>query len=132
MEELIQRVAAAAGISSDKAQTAIGMIFAFLQKEGPTAEVNALMAELPGASEAAASASPTPSPGAGGLLGGLMGALGGTGGLMGLASKLMGLDLSMGQIPVIGKEVFAFAEEKVGKERIAQIVASVPGLSQFV
>jgi predicted lipid-binding transport protein (Tim44 family) len=130
MEELIQRVAAATGVAPDKVQTAIGMIFAFLQKEGPKAEVDKLLAELPGAPEAVAKAAANQSPG--GFLAGLMGAMGGGGGLMGLASQLMGQGLGMNEIQAIGKEVFAFAEEKVGKERLSQIVAAVPGLSQFV
>ncbi len=131
MEELIQRVAAATGVAPDKVQTAIGMIFAFLQKEGPKAEVDKLLAELPGAAEAVAEAATKQNSG-GGLLAGLMGAMGGGGGLMGLASQLMGQGLGMNEIQAIGKEVFAFAGEKVGKERLSQIVAAVPGLSQFV
>jgi ABC-type sugar transport system substrate-binding protein len=130
MEELIQRVAAATGVTPEQAQTAIAAIFAFLQKEGPRAEVDTLLAELPGAPEAAAKAAANQS--SGGLLAGLMGAMGGGGGLMGLATQLMGQGLSMNEIQGIGKEVFAFAGEKAGKERLSQIVAAVPGLSQFV
>jgi len=126
MEELIQRVAAAASITPEKAQTAIGMILAFLKKDGPAAEVDALLAGLPGAAEAAAAAAGNPS----GLLAGFAGAIGG--GLMGLAGRLTSLGLGFGEMQAIGNEVFAFAREKVGDERIGQIVAAVPGLSQFV
>ncbi len=128
MEELIQRVAAAASIPPEQAQTAIGLILAFLRKEGPAADVDALLADLPGGPEAVAAATQTSSEG---LLGSLMGAMGG-GGLMGLGAQLMGLGLGMGEMQVIGKEVFAFAREKVGDERIGQIVATIPGLSQFL
>jgi len=128
MEELIQRVTAAAGITPDKAETAIGMIFAFLKKDGPTAEVGALLAELPGAPEAAAKAEADGN--SGGLLAGLAGAIGG--GLMGLAGQLTALGLGMSEMQAVGKEVFAFAREKVGDERIGQIVGAIPGLSQFL
>ncbi len=128
MEELIQRVAAAAEITPDKAETAIGLILAFLKKDGPGAEVDALFAGLPGAQDAATAAAQG---GSEGLLGGLIGAMGG-GGLMGLGTQLMGLGLGMGEMQAVGKEVFAFAREKVGDERIGQIVATIPGLSQFL
>jgi len=131
MEELIQQVMAAAGITPEKAQTAIGMIFAFLQKEGPKAEVDALLAELPGADKAMADAAARQGL-AGGLLSGLMGAMGGGGGLMGLGSQLMGQGLGMNEIQATGKAVFAFAEERAGKERLSQIAAAIPGLSQFI
>jgi predicted lipid-binding transport protein (Tim44 family) len=130
MEELIQRVAAAAGIAPDKAQTAIGMILAFLKKDGPTEEMDVLLAELPGASEAAANAA-APS-GSGGFFGSLMGALGNSGGIMGLAGQLTGLGLSMDEIQATGKEVFVFAQEKLGREKVEQIAAAIPGLSQLL
>jgi hypothetical protein len=66
----------------------------------------------------------------GGLLSGLAGAIGG--GIMGLAAQLFSLGLGMSEMQTIGKEVFAFAREKVGEERLGQIVAAIPGLSQFL
>jgi hypothetical protein len=128
MEELIQRVAAAAGIEPGKAETAIGMIFAFLKKDGPAAEVEALLADLPGASEAVAKAEADSN--SNGLLAGLAGAIGG--GLMGLAGQLTALGLGMSEMQTVGKEVFAFAREKAGDERIGQIVGAIPGLNQFL
>ncbi len=128
MEELVQRVAAAAGITPDKAETAIGLIFAFLKKDGPAAEVDALLAELPGAPQAAAKAEADGAPG--GLLAGLAGAIGG--GLMGLAGQLTALGLGMSEMQAVGKEVFAFAREKAGEERVGQVVGAIPGLGQFI
>ncbi len=52
MEELITRVAAAAGLSEELARKAVGIILAFLQKEGPATEIGQLMAALPGAGQA--------------------------------------------------------------------------------
>jgi len=54
------------------------------------------------------------------------------GGLMGLATKLNGLGLDMGQIQKLGHEVFGYAEGVIGKEKVQQIAASIPGLSQFL
>ncbi len=127
MEELLQRVAASADIPIEKARAAVGMILAFLRKEGPTAEVDALLADIPGGLAAFGIETGAK---AGGLLGGLAGMIGG--GLMGLAAQLSSLGLSMSEMQTIGKEVLAFAREKVGDERLGQIVAAIPGLSQFL
>jgi len=38
----------------------------------------------------------------------------------------------MGEITSLAKETIAFAKEKAGDEVVDEVVASVPGLSQFV
>ncbi len=124
MEDLIARISAEAGIDPATAQKAVGMILAFLRKEGPRADVDALFAAIPGAAEAAGGGS------SGGAPGGLLGAIGG--GLMGLAGQLSGLGLGMGQMQTIGRQVFAYAREKAGDEAVGQVVAAVPGLGQFL
>lgn len=129
MEELIQRIAAAAGIDTGLAQKAAGIILGFLQKEGPAAEVGQLIAAFPGAAELLPEAG---APAGGGLLGGLMGMMGGGGGIMGLGSQLMGAGLSMGQIQSVSKEMFAVGREKAGEDTMSAIVGAIPGLSQFV
>ena len=65
------------------------------------------------------------------MMGGLMSKLGG-GGLMGLASQLTGIGLGPGEMTTVGREIFAFAREKAGDERVGKVAAAVPGLSQFV
>ncbi len=124
MEDLIARIAAETGIEPDIAKKAVGMILGFLQKEGPKAEIEALLATIPGAAQAAAEGA------SGGASGGLLGALGG--GLMGLASQLTGLGIGMGQMQTIGRQVLAYAREKAGDEAVGQVVAAIPGLSQFL
>jgi hypothetical protein len=42
MEELIARITSKVGIDAATAEKAVGMILAFLQKEGPAAEVQKL------------------------------------------------------------------------------------------
>ena len=129
MEELIGRVAAAADIPVEQAERAIALIFAFLRREAPT-EVDEMLREMPGATEAAERGE-ADKPTAGGMMGGLMSMMG-NGGLMGLASQLTGIGLGPGEMTTVGKEVFAFAREKAGDERVRKVAAAVPGLGQFV
>ena len=131
MEEIISRVAAAAGIDNDTAKNAVAEILAFVKKEAPEGPVGEMLAKIPGGEALAASVAGEG--GGGGLmgaLGGLMG--GGGGGLMALAGKLTGLGLGMGEMQSVGKEVFAYAREKAGEDVVGQIAGSIPGLSQFI
>ncbi len=131
MEELIARVASAANIAPDQAQRAIGLVFAFLKKEGPPADVTTMLEAVPGASEAAA-AGEANKPVAGGLMGGLMSMMGGGGGLMELAGQLKTIGLGTGEMATVGKELFAFAKEKAGDERVARVANAIPGLASFI
>jgi hypothetical protein len=38
----------------------------------------------------------------------------------------------MGQVQSVTKEIIAYTREKAGDEAIGEIVAAIPGLSQFV
>jgi hypothetical protein len=49
MEDLIARVAAAASVEPEIAKKSVETILAFLRKEGPQDEVDALFAAVPGA-----------------------------------------------------------------------------------
>jgi hypothetical protein len=127
MDELISRIMAASGLDETLARKAIGIILAFLQKEGPPAEIGQLMAALPGAQDLADAE--------GGAKGGLLGAIGGMmggGGVMALGGQLMGAGLSMGQIQSVSKEMFAVGREQAGEDTMGAIVGAIPGLGQFV
>ena len=126
MEELIARVTKATGLDAATAQKAIGIILAFLKKEGPPAEVNQLFAAMPGAEQVVAQSGDG---GPGSLVGGLMGM---GGGVMALGGELMGAGVSMGQMQPLGRELFAYGREKAGEDVMGPIVGSIPGLSQFV
>ncbi|HRJ70146.1 MAG TPA: DUF2267 domain-containing protein [Beijerinckiaceae bacterium] len=126
MEAFLQRIADAAGIDTETARKAVGIIFAFLKKEAP-AESEALLNATPGAAELAAEHGG----GGGGMMGGLMGMMPG-GGIMALGGQLMGAGLSMGQIQTVSKELFAIGRETAGEDAMGAIVGAVPGLSQFV
>jgi hypothetical protein len=128
MDELIARVSAAIGVDAQVAKTAVGEVLAFLHKELPEGPVSEFLDKVAGSREAVEEAAAAGGAGGGGgLLGGLLNS-----GLMGLATKLNGLGLDMGQIQKLGHEIFGYAETVVGKEKVQQIAASIPGLSQFL
>jgi hypothetical protein len=120
MDELVEQLAAKAGIDKAVAEKTIGIILGFLRKEGPPDQVQALIDKIPGA-ESAVEAS-----GKGGGLSGLMG-----GGLMALGSRLMGLGLGMGEIQNVARELFRFGRDRIGADRMSEIIAGTPGLKQF-
>jgi hypothetical protein len=119
MDELVARLVANIGVDKTAAEKAVGIILDFLQKEGPTDKVKALIDQLPGA-EAIIQAQQNDSGGFG------------IGGIMGAGTKMMAAGLSMAQVQGVTKEMIAFAREKVGEDRIGEIVGAIPGLSQFV
>jgi hypothetical protein len=148
MEELIGRITQAVGIDEQTAQTAIGVILGFLNKEGPSDAVGQLMGAIPGAQDMLAGLGDGAADAGGGIggalgglmggggLGGLAGAVGGlvggqSGGMMAAASELMGAGLDMGQIQGVTQEVVGFAREKAGDDVVSQIVSQIPGMDQF-
>lgn len=119
MNEIITRVAAAAGLDDAVATKAVGFILNFLKKEGPADSVGQMVAAFPNGEEliaqAQASAGMFTMPG-----------------VMGLGTQLMGAGLSMPQMQAVGKEMFAVAAEQAGPEAVGKIVSAIPGLGQFV
>lgn len=126
MNDLVSQIAERTGIAPATAETAVGMMLAFLQKEGDGAAVDQMIAAIPGGEALVAGAAG----GGGGLLGSLMGAMGG--GVMALGQQLMSQGLGMGEITALARETIAVAKQYAGDEVVDQVVASVPGLSQFV
>jgi hypothetical protein len=118
MDELVGRLVAEVGIDRAVAEKAVGIILAFLLKEGPADKVQALLASMPGAEAAAAS-----SEGGGGF---------GMGGIMGVGTQLMSAGLSMSEVQSVARILLAYAREKAGEDNVGEIVAAIPGLSQFV
>jgi hypothetical protein len=130
MSELVTRVAENVGIEPATAEKAVGTILGFLQREAAEGPVARMIEAIPGAPELVAQYNGEGTNG-GGILGGLMSAIGG-GGVMALGQQLMSQGLGMGEITALAKETIAFAKEKAGDEVVDEVVASVPGLSQFV
>lgn len=128
MDDLIARITEKTGLDAETARKAVGIILAFLRKEGPEKEVNELIAAMPAAEQAMADGEAAS--GAGGLMGSLGGMMGG--GVMQLGGKLMQVGVEMNQMQPLGKELFAYGREKVGEDTLGPIVGSIPGLQQFV
>lgn len=122
MDELVDRIVARVGVDRTVAEKSVGIIFDFLSKEGPTEKVHALLDRLPGANAAMAAAREGDT---GGMFGGM-------GGIMGVGSRLMSAGLGMGEIQGVTRELIAYAREQAGDEAVGEIVAAVPGLSQFI
>ncbi|MGA1829658.1 hypothetical protein [Rhizobium wenxiniae] len=128
MNELVSRVADSVGITPDVAAKAIGMMLGFLQREADDGAVAKMIEAIPGAPELVAQFNGEGA--GGGLLGGLMASFGG--GVMALGQQLMSQGLGMGEITALAKETMAVAREHAGDEVVDTVIASVPGLSQFV
>jgi hypothetical protein len=120
MDELVGQLAAKAGIDNVVAEKTVGIILGFLRNEGPSDKVQALIDRIPGAEAAIATSNNN------GGLGRLMG-----GGLMALGTRLMGLGLGISEIQNIARELFKFGRDKIGADRMGEIIAGTPGLSQF-
>jgi uncharacterized protein (DUF2267 family) len=121
MEEIIDKVAAAAGIDRATARRATAVVLDLIVREAPADKTRKLFAALPGANDLARE-------GAGG--GGLFGALGGN---MGAAyAKLKDAGLDTDQMRGAGKTLLAEARAVAGDEKVDEIVKSIPGLSKLV
>jgi hypothetical protein len=121
MDELVDRIVANVGVDRTVAEKAVAIILDFLAKEGPEAQVRALLDRLPGADAAIEAARREGS-----------GMFGATGGIMAVGSRLMAVGVGMAQIQSITRELIAFAREKAGDEALGGIVEAIPGLSQFI
>jgi len=126
MEELITRIVSKVGVDEGTARTAVRIVFSFLYEQGDRGMMATLADAIPGAAEYIDTSNEDSSATLGGL-GGLMG-----GGAMEVLGKLQSLGLGMGQIQGVTQETVGFAREKAGDEVVDGIVASIPGLSQFV
>jgi hypothetical protein len=126
MDELIGWLASKAGIDSVVAEKNIGIVPGFLRNEGPSDMVQAQIDQIPGAEAAIAASSSNG--GLSRLMGGglLMG-----GGWMALCTKLMARGLGMNGIQSVARELFRFGRDKIGADKMGEIISGTPGLSQF-
>jgi hypothetical protein len=125
MTELVAQIASATGLDTATAEKAIGMMLGFLEREGDDAPVHKMIAAVPGARELV---SEWGGEGSGGLLSGLLGGSG----IMGLGQQLMGLGLGMGEITALARQTISVAKQYAGEDVVDQVVASIPGLGQFI
>ena len=118
MDELLDRLVDNVGVDRGVAEKAVGIILAFLLREGPSDRVQALIDQTPGADAAIAAADSE-----GGF---------GMGGILGVGSRLMAAGLGMEQMRRGTEEIIAYAREKIGDDATEDIIDSIPGLGQIV
>ena len=126
MDELINRITGSVGLDDHTARKAVGIILSFLYHQGDRDKVVALVESIPGAEDFVNPDDADSSASLGGL-GGMMG-----GGAMAVLGELQALGLGMGEIQGVTQETVNFARERAGEEIVNDIVASIPGLGQFV
>ena len=129
MDELIQRISTEVGIEEALARKAVEIIINFLYRDGPQPLVGELIGKFPGA-EALLRA---PEGGARGFLAGKLGGLFGGGmGAMAALNELTDAGLELDQVQQVTRLVVDFARQHAGADVVDEVVASIPGLSQFV
>ncbi|BBE72104.1 DUF2267 domain-containing protein [Oharaeibacter diazotrophicus] len=125
MEEVIARIADAAGVETAKADRAVRIILNFLHEDGPGEKVERIAAEL-GMTAYLDGAGPKR-----GLLA-KVGGLFGAGGAMAAYGALTAEGLDLPEIQRLVGAFVAIAREKVGSDTVDEVVAAIPGLAQFV
>ena len=119
MEEIIGQIASNVGIDKELAKKAVTIILNFLNKSAPEDKMSQLLDGMPDARDLI-----TEESGGGGMFGGgMMGA-------MAVMSDLTSAGLDMGQVQQITKELVGYSREQSG-DVVDEIIASIPGLSQF-
>jgi hypothetical protein len=131
MQDLIASISRATGLSSEKAEKAVGIMLGLVKTQGNQAKVGALLAKLPGAEALISShGGDGAGHGGGGLLGMLAGGL--MGGPLAAISKLSAAGLSMDQIKQVGTMTLDYAKAKAGPELVREVAGAIPGLSGYV
>jgi hypothetical protein len=120
MDELIGKLASKAGGGGLVAENTIGITLGFLGSEGPSDTGQALIDRIRRAEAAIAAANTS------GGLNELMG-----NGIMAVGTMLTAPGLRVGEIQGVDRELFGLFQDKVGAERMGEIIAGTPGLGQF-
>jgi hypothetical protein len=123
MQDLVDKVAAAANLDAETAHKAVRVVLAFIAREAPEDKVKALFDAMPGAREMVENEGEGGFPDAAGF-GGM--------GAMATFNELSGLGLSFSQIKVLAQELLAYGRAKAGEDVMGEIVAAIPGLDQLL
>lgn len=134
IEDLISRIVSQVGLDEATSSKAVGLLFAFMNKEGDSDLVGQLMGSIPGAEALAASQQDALE---GGLLGGLAGAAGGLlGGKAGAAMEALNVlkkaDISMDQAKEMGPIVSGFLKENADSALLGRVLESAPALKALL
>ncbi len=118
MNDLVEEVAEKMGLEVGIAEKAIGYMLAFLDREADGDAVEQMMAAIPDASDLVVAHNEN---------GGSM-----FGGIMGLGQQLMHAGLGVSEINTLARQTMQVARQHAGDEVVDRVIASVPGLNQFV
>ena len=130
MQDLIDRIVTATGLTPEKATQALGIVLNLIHTQGNQNKVAELFDKLPGALELAKEHGADGAGRGGGLLGMLAGGM--MGGPLAAISKLSSAGLSMDQIKALGTTTLDYAKEKAGSQLVKEVAGSIPGLSGYV
>lgn len=117
MQELITRISDKVGVDHELARKAVGIIMNFLNESAPHDKMEKLLEAIPGARD---------------MLGPRQGAMTGMMGAMAAANEMTEAGLDLAQVQEVSRETLQYAREKAGEDTVNDIVASIPGLSQYV
>lgn len=129
MQDLIDRIVAATGLTPEKTEQALGITLNLIRTQGNPNKVNELFARLDGA-DSLVSKWGGDGAGRGGLLGMLAGGM--MGGPLAAITKLTAAGLNMDQVKQLGTLTLDYAKEKAGEQLVRDVAGSIPGLSGYV
>jgi hypothetical protein len=113
MDEIVDQIAAATGVTRPVVARAVGIILGFLAEAAP-GRVDPLLDKLPGARAAAAAN------------------MGSGGSLIGVFNALTAAGLGMGEVQSLTRAFIEIARAQVGTREVDAVIAAIPGLGQFV
>ncbi len=133
MRELMNRVCEATGLDQATAIPAIGHVLKFMRDHAPASNVAELVDKIPDAQQAITAAAATSDAGVTAAIGAVKGLFGfGQVDMNILGGKLGNLGLNEQQTRALLKEIFAYAETLIGKERLEKITDAMPHLTGFM
>jgi hypothetical protein len=112
MDTLINEIAEETGADRDAVRHAIGIVISFLAREGPADKVQPLFDKMP---EARAMIEPN-----------------GPRGIFGVFNALSGTGLGLSEIQAVARAFLSRVKAKVGAKEVDAVIASIPGLNQFI
>ena len=131
MDEIIKSLSEKFNLSESSVRSAAGVLLKFLKEKSAGTEFEEILAKIPGAMGLLASAPTEAASAGGGLLGGLMGAIGG-GDLGKVLSGLQSAGVPMEKIGPFAREFLKEARDKVGSERVDEILNRIPMLKNLL
>ena len=137
IDELIQRAAAATGLSTEQSRLGLSAALSLIQKHGQSEKVGELFEKVPGSAALADEGGAMTAQKSGGLLGGLMRGAGGASGAamsdaMAIGQKLAKQGVTTSDMQNILPVAMNFVHEKTGGDLLREVLTSIPGLGPLM